>query len=217
MIIYLIENKKNGKKYVGLSRYKNGIRWRDHVRRSKKEKPHQLIDRKIKEYGLDNFEYSVICERATIEELKEKEIHYISKLSTYVGTGKGYNLTFGGDGCFGFKMTPEQIAKMSGKNNHVYGKSHTEESNIKRSNTMKEHRKNSVNPFTLPAVRKVVSEYAKRRIGKLNSNYRHSITKKDLVQYYRSHTFKETVEYFRCSEATLVRRLKSYGISKRTV
>lgn len=170
MIVYLITNLKNGKRYVGLDRNKTK-RWPDHLRRSKLPKPVQLIDRKIAQHGRDNFMYEVLCECLTIEELKEREVYYIATLDTFVGNGKGYNLTLGGDGCVGFKMPEEKINK--GEKHYMFGKKQPEETNRKRSETMKKVRANTVNPFTTPDVRRKVSEAAKKRTGKLNPNYKH--------------------------------------------
>jgi len=55
-VIYLIRNKINNKIYVGFDRFNNQFRWKDHIRHSKNN-PIQLIDKKIKEYGLESFEY----------------------------------------------------------------------------------------------------------------------------------------------------------------
>jgi len=170
MIVYMIRNKINGKMYIGLDRKDNKYRWKDHIRHSKKN-PIQLIDKKIAQYGLNNFEYVELCKCKTISELKEKEKHFIKEFDTMVYNKKGYNLTSGGDGCFNFKMPLNKIHK--GKNHYMYGKKHSKETNEKRSQSMKKHRANSINPFTLQKVRKKLSEIAKQRVGKSNPNYKH--------------------------------------------
>ena len=93
-IVYCLTNVTNDKKYIGISLYDK--RLKDHIRRSKLEKPIQLIDKKIKQYGVRRFVFEII-ERCDNELLKEKEIYYISKYDTIVMNKKGYNLTYGGD------------------------------------------------------------------------------------------------------------------------
>ena len=216
MIIYKITNLINNKTYVGLDRNKNNSRWKQHKRRSKESNPIQLIDRKIKQYGLQNFQYIILEKCNSIQELKNREIYYIKIHNSFVGNGEGYNLTYGGDGCQGFKMTQEQIAKNSGKNHYFFGKKRSKTEKLQISIAMKGKNVGDKNPFKLLSVRKKISEYAKKRIGKLNSNFKHDISYKDLYDYYivQNHNLNETVKHFKCSEATLIRNLKKLGISK---
>lgn len=75
-VIYLIRNKINGKKYIGIDRTNYQIRWKDHIRHSKKNAI-QLIDKKISEYGLNNFEYKEIYRINSLKKLKQKEKYYL--------------------------------------------------------------------------------------------------------------------------------------------
>ncbi len=168
-IIYVITNNINGKQYVGLDRNDNK-RWKDHRRRASIDAI-QLIDRKMYEYGVDNFDCSIVYETENLDELKQKEIDFIKKLNTYVGNGYGYNLTFGGDGSNGFKIPEESINK--GQKHYMYGKKMPEEQKRKISESMKLHRAKSINPFTAPEVREKISSFAKTRTGKNNPNYKH--------------------------------------------
>lgn len=59
--IYLITNNINGKKYVGQSR--NLIkRWGQHKTESRRDKPHLIVDKAIKKYGIDNFSFEILFE-----------------------------------------------------------------------------------------------------------------------------------------------------------
>ena len=59
----------------------------------------------------------------SIDDMKNKEIYYIKK---FRDSGIDLiNATDGGDGSYGYKHLPESIIKMSGINNHMYGKKHT--------------------------------------------------------------------------------------------
>lgn len=173
MIIYCITNNLNGKRYIGLDRNSNK-RWAEHKRRSRADNPTQLIDHKLKHYGVDNFTYSVLAECDDIETLKALEQKFIKALGTYAGLGRGYNLTSGGDGCVDFKFRPEQI-KNKGASHYMYGRKQSAESNRKRSEAMKRHRAKTVNPFTLPEVRAKVGQFAKQRTGEANPNYKHGL------------------------------------------
>lgn len=173
MTIYCITNTRNGKRYIGLDRH-GKRRWPEHLRRSRQDQPTQLIDRKIKQYGAEAFSYAVLAECDDLEVLKRLEQQFIKALGSFVGLGRGYNLTSGGDGCVDFKFRPEQI-KNKGAAHYMHGRKQTAESNRKRSEAMKRHRAKSVNPFTLPEVRAKVSQFAKQRTGEANPNYKHGL------------------------------------------
>lgn len=89
--IYCIENKLNGKKYIGLSSSIYG-RWRDHALANGSC---TAIHGAINKYGIDCFDFSIleVCEA---DKLYEKEIEYIAKHNSIFPNG--YNLTSGGDG-----------------------------------------------------------------------------------------------------------------------
>lgn len=93
-----------------------------------------LLKRAIAKYGKDNFKKEILDECCPLEELNQKEIHWIS---FYNSTNKkiGYNITAGGNGQLGVKgkdnklfgrKRPEHAKLMSkrmkGKNNPMYGK-----------------------------------------------------------------------------------------------
>lgn len=91
--LYYIENKVNGKRYVGqsvntrrrLMRHKYDLRADKHINR--------YLQNAWNKYGEDNFEFKVI-EKCEPEVLVEKEVEYIKK---YEAFGVGYNLTPGGE------------------------------------------------------------------------------------------------------------------------
>ena len=107
--IYKITNLANGKCYVGQSI--NIIRrWNEHKRvafdSSNKNYEYPLY-RAIREYGINNFEFSVL-EECTPEELDDKEVHYISLYNSY---DNGYNQNLGGQGniSFAWKLTEDEV------------------------------------------------------------------------------------------------------------
>lgn len=99
MVIYLLTNKINGKKYVGKSKNDIVKYWDEKYRRKSALmiQSNRAIKRALKKYGADNFLFEIIDDTSTtIEELNKKEIFYIEKYNSF---GKnGYNMTKGGDG-----------------------------------------------------------------------------------------------------------------------
>lgn len=79
--IYLIENKLNGRKYIGQS-VNCWRRINEHCNRDK-----TLIDRSISTLGVENFEFSIL-KRCRKKKLTFWEEYYIYKYSTYE---TGYN------------------------------------------------------------------------------------------------------------------------------
>ena len=83
--IYKIENKINGKIYIGQSIHIER-RWQEHCRPSTSS----MIANAIKEYGKENFTFEVL-EECSAEELNTKEEEYIHKFDCLVP--KGYNVS----------------------------------------------------------------------------------------------------------------------------
>lgn len=114
--IYLIFNKVNGKIYVGKSQ-DAVVRFRDHLKiaRGGKEKYHgsySYIHAALNKYGFDNFivrvvEQDIFDEQSAFS--KEKEWIELLKNGGYVI----YNLTDGGDGATGHKMSEAGRKKLS--------------------------------------------------------------------------------------------------------
>lgn len=80
----------------------------------------------IKRYGEENFKRYVLiyCEEWELDRL---EIECIKTFHSHV-TDFGYNISFGGNAPMrGRKLSEETIEKISGKNNHGYGKPRSEE------------------------------------------------------------------------------------------
>ena len=142
--IYTVTNKINNKKYVGQTIQKDiKSRWYSH-----KNLKHRTVGQKLlnayKKYGIENFEYKLIC-ICFDEDTNKYEAEYIKYYNCL--HPNGYNLLEGGNNrkhneCtkklisqkltgdknpnFGIKKTPEEIQKMSermkGCNNPNYGK-----------------------------------------------------------------------------------------------
>lgn len=122
-IIYMIECKINGKKYIGQTTNDIKTRWCGHLSRSKFN-TETLLPCAIKELGEKNFTISQIDEGSSQHELDELERFYIEKYKTF--GENGYNMTSGGD-CGG-KMSDIVKEKLRIK---ATGKHHTKETKEK--------------------------------------------------------------------------------------
>lgn len=114
MIVYQIKNKKNGKRYIGqhvgldLQKYWNhNVYLAEHGYQGKR-----LLYRAIRKYGRDAFEVKVLVLTDTKEETDFCEISLIGLFES-TNPDKGYNITAGGGGSLGVKMSNETRAKMS--------------------------------------------------------------------------------------------------------
>lgn len=109
----------DGKLYVGKSiEYKTRMGKHRSDAYNKKNgawKENRYLYNAIRKWGWDRFEKFIFQKhderRADIDKiLNAQEIALIAEFETFTDRSKGYNLTAGGDGCSGWKMTPEQRA-----------------------------------------------------------------------------------------------------------
>lgn len=107
MIIYLVTNKTNSKQYVGLTTLPLAHRWARHVASARSHSTRMRLHLAIRKYGADNFTVEQIDSADTLDDLKSREQAHIARLNT---RSTGYNMTDGGEGALGRRMTPEQLA-----------------------------------------------------------------------------------------------------------
>ena len=98
--IYCYTNKINNHKYVGQT---NNLKRRIREHSSAAFNPNassynDLIHKKIREYGEDNFQIDILEKGYTndINIINEKEQYWVKKMNSYCGNGQGYNLDHGG-------------------------------------------------------------------------------------------------------------------------
>ena len=112
--IYKITNKINNKIYIGMTTKDIEVRWKQHLKvsKSKNDKNHRLIHKAILKYGVENFIFEKLYETDVInlEHLKELEIKYIKEYNSFEN---GYNLTKGGDGTYGYKLSQKRKEYLS--------------------------------------------------------------------------------------------------------
>lgn len=114
MVVYCIKNKENGKEYIGLTKRPLRSRWNQHVQESLREGSWEYntpLGNAIKKYGKDSFDIFVLKECESLEEMKKTEIELISERKSLSKYG-GYNLSGGGDGRLGYKLTEEVKQKI---------------------------------------------------------------------------------------------------------
>lgn len=106
--IYMIKNVVNGKMYIGQSKDIK-FRWTHHkcdLRCNCHSNKH--LQGAWNKYGEDSFEFSVI-EETDPDNLNSRERYWITK---YNSVNNCYNFDYGGDGCFGYKHSENEINKM---------------------------------------------------------------------------------------------------------
>ena len=158
MIIYCIKNTINNKEYIGLTTRPLEYRWKQHIRESNKEGSWEWntpLGNAIKKYGKDSFQVFVLEECSSETEMKNREIDLIRERKS-LASETGYNLSLGGDGRLGYKLSEETKRKIGegnkgkimsneakekmsiaakkrcvGKPSPMDGKKHTEESKQK--------------------------------------------------------------------------------------
>ncbi len=97
MLVYKITNNVNGHGYIGITQCALAKRWREHLCAARTGSDKRLY-RAMRKYGTDNFSISVLYEADSFQELQAVERGLIAAHGTYASTGKGYNLTSGGEG-----------------------------------------------------------------------------------------------------------------------
>lgn len=116
MIVYLITNIINGKRYVGQTSKSLETRWQQH----RTTRGCSALRKAIDKYGEKSFIHNVLFVELTKEQAKELEIEYIHRYNTKAPNG--YNLTSGGDGVRNLsEESLQRIVKANLGNKHAVG------------------------------------------------------------------------------------------------
>lgn len=100
--IYKIENKVNGRVYIGQGK-EILERWRKHISMLKKDKhDNEHLQESWNKYGCSNFSFEIVC-FCEPEEMNDLEIKYIKEYNSFIydDNSNGYNKTRGGNGLNG--------------------------------------------------------------------------------------------------------------------
>jgi len=109
-VVYVITNLRNGKRYVGKTKWTLQKRWGVHLRDARAGSEY-AIHRAIRKYGQDAFAIEVLATYETETEALQAEVEWVERLGT-VGDG-GYNMCRGGRGALGYRHTDEARARIS--------------------------------------------------------------------------------------------------------
>lgn len=179
--IYVIENKTNGKLYVGQTiDFSQRVRAHKSALKNHSGNNHKL-QRAVDKYGLDQFDFYEIAYAATIEELNELEILFIRLFDS---VKNGYNIKYGGEN--GGKLPEESRKLISRRLKELYrisphpmiGKKHSEATRkrISQAHMGKrmdeafcQRRSELTSGENNPMFGKSHSEETKRKIGEANA------------------------------------------------
>lgn len=109
MIIYKVTNLVNNKIYIGQTSQSLKRRQSRHLSSAFSNDSNYAFHKAIRKYGKENFDWEIIDNSETQEELNEKEIYWIKFYNSF--SEHGYNMTLGGNGSSGYKMSEESIQK----------------------------------------------------------------------------------------------------------
>ena len=135
--IYKITNKKDNKIYIGQTVRNINTRWKEHL---KKRSNCRYLSSAIKKYGINNFEFQLIC-ISFDDKLDDIEIEYIKKYNSLVPNG--YNLRNGGNNGKHNEETKNKISdSLKNRKDIIHPKPqlekpHSEETKNKISNSLK--------------------------------------------------------------------------------
>lgn len=114
--VYLIANESNGKKYVGITYLSPERRWRQHLYEAACCRSRRLLCSAIRKYGPSAFSVTTICMAENWAEACRLEAQYIEEHGSHFQLGRGYNMTYGGDGVIGLSPSQENLEKLSAAN-----------------------------------------------------------------------------------------------------
>lgn len=121
MIIYLITNKLNGKRYVGQTKFSIEDRFEKHVYDAIIANRGYALHAALRKYGIENFTIKLLSKCNNLGEANHRESYYIRLLNSL--SPAGYNLRPGGDNS---PISAETKKKMSenrkGNKHHFFGK-----------------------------------------------------------------------------------------------
>lgn len=106
-IIYMATN-ENGKSYIGLTSKPLEKRRKSHENTAKGKKVKYIFHKALKKY---TFKWKIIDHARTLNSANKKEAYYIKKFGTKLPNG--YNMTDGGDGGKGYKVSNKTKKQMS--------------------------------------------------------------------------------------------------------
>lgn len=174
--IYKFTNQLNHKIYIGQTTSSIENRLKKHLTQIN---DNTYFHRALKKYGIENFSLEIVEDNIPLEELDNREKYWIKITNAYYTSGKGYNLTKGGQWGTSSQLicgSAEEDIKDLIKNSeftfeqigHMYGVSLSCISNINTGKTFFEEnldypirktpQKSKLNPFTVDLIIKMLKD-----------------------------------------------------------
>lgn len=175
--IYMVENKINGKKYVGQTKCLDiETRWKQH-RKCDKSSLGTCLFRAYNKYGISNFIFKILC-ICFDNDTNTNEIYYIKKYNTIYPNG--YNLQEGGNNRKHNPYTIEQIRNsLKGEKSKNFGKHlpiETREKISERLRGSKNPNYNKKMPEELKQkIRQTISSYSVEKRKEINNKISESL------------------------------------------
>lgn len=94
--IYRITNLINKKNYIGQT-IDASKRWWQHKNEARKAEPSMIINKAMKKYGISNFKFEIIASCWNYQNANEVETLLVKQYESHISTGKGYNVSNGGN------------------------------------------------------------------------------------------------------------------------
>jgi group I intron endonuclease len=191
MVIYRATNTINGRQYVGQAEDFDK-RFTAHTRSYDGTYFHNAITK----YGIDVFEWEIICECSSSKDMNEKEIYYISHFNTLAPNG--YNLTKGGTDWKG-DMNPAKLPHVRQKiSEKAKGRKRDDLADKNRQNTGKTYEE----LYGKEKAAQMKEKLSKKCAGESNPNYGNKRTseskdaqRQKMVKYEYHLTSPEGKEY----------------------
>lgn len=105
-VAYLITNQVNEKRYVGITSRSLELRWKEHLAYAEAGDGFYLHNA-MRRYGVDVFSIKEISKANDWQSLCVQERDLIAHFDTFHRNGRGYNLTLGGNGAWGWEPSAE--------------------------------------------------------------------------------------------------------------
>jgi group I intron endonuclease len=193
MFIYKLTNTLNNKIYIGLTTETISERCRKRIAEAKyRESRNSYILNAIRKYGSKVFKVEQLDTANTLEELQQKEIFYIEKYNS-TNRNIGYNLTKGGEGNLGLKMSEETKEKIRQK--HL-GVKWSKDRKLEHCKILKSK---NINYNIAKENCRIYNLKACKKVGKFDINNK-------LVKIYS--TISEASKYENVSRSTIQQRIK---------
>lgn len=112
-IVYRHVCKANGKSYIGITCQKPKARWGNG--KGYTQKNQTAFANAIKKYGWEGFTHEILESNLTLDQANSKEQYWIAYYHTWIYDPdcNGYNITKGGDGTLGYKMSEKTKRHLS--------------------------------------------------------------------------------------------------------